>query len=50
MKLKEAIDVILDLATQNISSDPEEAERQETALTVVEDFFFSYVDEVEDEN
>ena len=41
MKMKEALEVVIDLAQQNVVDDfemPDEAERQQTAINLVEKF------------
>lgn len=46
MKLEEAIELVLELARQNIIDDPnmqEESEKQTEATNVVEDFFVNNV-------
>ena len=51
MKLEDAIEIVLELARQNIIDDPEmqeESEKQIEATNVVEDFFVNNVFEDED--
>jgi hypothetical protein len=46
MKLEQAIEIVLELARQNIIDDPdmrEESEKQTEATNVVEDFFVNNV-------
>jgi hypothetical protein len=52
MKLEEAIELVLELARQNIIDDPdmqEESEKQTEATNVVEDFFVNNVFDGTDE-